>query len=78
MGIRRFEALMREHLDEYDALCAIFEDEALNSELSATVISPYLKHYFGYGDKGDGGKSVECDLGQVKLVFEHDIFEDGA
>ena len=58
-------------------LCAMFEDEALNSGLSATLISAYLKKHLGYGDKAETASKSSMELEQIKLVFEHDIYEDG-
>ena len=55
---------------------AVFEDEALNSELSPTVITAYLKQRLEYGERAEP-KRAACELPEVKLVFDHDIFEDG-
>ena len=70
------EECFREHPESYGALCAVFEDEALNSELSPTVINAYLKQRLGYGERVCE-KRASFDLPEVKLVFDHDIFEDG-
>ena len=51
VGVEQFCLSMKERQEEYDALCAIFEDEALNSGLSATLISAYLKRHLGYGER---------------------------
>ena len=53
----------------------VLEDEALNAELSPTVLTAYLKKRLGYGEKSEATTSAEC--GQLRLVFEHDILEDG-
>ena len=50
--------------------------EALNAELSPTVLTAYLKKRLGYGEKSEATTSTEC--GQLRIVFEHDILEDGA
>lgn len=77
VGVEAFRLCMKERQDEYDTLCAMFEDEALNSGLSATLVSAYLKKHLGYGEKNaDGGASV-CEADKVKLIFEHDIYADG-
>lgn len=68
---------MKERQEEYDALCAMFEDEALNSGLSPTLISAYLKRYLGYGERQEATQKSSMELDQIKLVFEHDIYEDG-
>ena len=73
------EALRESFSDDpygYGVLCAVFEDEALNSELSPTVITAYLKQRLEYGEKTEP-KRAACELPEVKLVFDHDIFEDG-
>ena len=77
MGVEQFCLSMKERQEEYDALCAMFEDEALNSGLSATLISAYLKRHLGYGEKSEAAGKSTMELEQIKLVFEHDIYEDG-
>lgn len=68
--------LKREHPDSYSAMCLIFEDEALNSDVSASVLSAYLKKRLGYGE--DEENTPSCQVGdQLKLVFDHDILSDG-
>ena len=76
IGVEALEEGFREHPESYGALCAVFEDEALNSELSPTVINAYLKQRLGYGERIPE-KRASFDLPEVKLVFDHDIFEDG-
>ena len=77
VGVEQFCLSMKERQEEYDMLCAMFEDEALNSGLSATLIAAYLKKHLGYGEKTDTASKSSMELDQVKLVFEHDIYEDG-
>ncbi len=77
MGVEQFCLSMKERQEEYDALCAMFEDEALNSGLSATLISAYLKRHLGYGEKSEAAGKSSMELDQIKLVFEHDIYKDG-
>lgn len=70
------ENLMRKKPTQYESLCMIFEDEALNSELSPTVLTAYLKHHLGYTVK----PKTEIKDGEnehITLVFEHDIKNDG-
>ena len=70
------ERLRRDYPDSYSALCLVFEDEALNSDIPASILSVYLKKRLGYeNDSNDSASS--CDVGQLKLVFEHDIATDG-
>ena len=77
MGVEQFGLAMKESQEEYDALCAMFEDEALNSGLSATLISAYLKRHLGYGERAETAGKTSMEHDQIKLVFEHDIYEDG-
>lgn len=77
VGQTQIDILRRKFPLEYDALCAIFEDEALNSGLSVSLLSSYMKYRLGYG-----GDERSCDgekngKNETKIVFEHDIFEDG-
>lgn len=61
-----------------DYLSAVFEDEALNFSPSPTVLSAYLKKRLGYADKAKAEENEsETDCGLMRLVFEHDIEEDG-
>ena len=66
------EVFGRENPDIYGRILAILEDEALNSAISPTVISAYLKKRLGY----DAVKH-HTEQGQLEIKFEHDIFEDG-
>ena len=75
IGATELKALAREYPSEYELLCSVLEDEALNSGISATLISAYLKNHFGYGEKA--AERTRVDSGDIKLVFEHDIISDG-
>ncbi len=72
-GSSAMAELKRDYPAQYDYVCAVLEDEALNSPRSPAVINTYLKEKFGYGEKG-----TSADTGNLRLVFEHDITEDGA
>lgn len=76
-GLNGYDAkrLKRDYPESYSALCFIFEDEALNSDMPASVLSSYLKQRLGYGEESDASASL--DVGPLKLVFEHDINTDG-
>ena len=67
------ERLSREFPQQYGRLLSVFEDEALNSGLSPTLLSAYLKKRIGY----ENARKPNDD-GQIRISFEHDIFEDGA
>ena len=56
-------------------MLAILEDEALNAEKSATLLNSYLKEHLGFGEKREGDAIVST--GNVKMIFEHNISEDG-
>lgn len=76
MGVDAFEREMAGYPEIYGAVCAMFEDEALNCELSATLVSAYLKKRLGYGERADESRSI-CESAETRLVFEHDVMEDG-
>lgn len=61
----------------YDRICTVLEDEALNSALSASVLTAYLKQRLWSGEKEGDKKTVDGGE-QLRLVFEHDILEDGS
>ena len=76
-GIEALERLRLTHPDDADYLVAVMEDEALNSPvLSPTVVGAYLKRRLAYGEKAASASS-SADCGEVRLVFEHDVAEDG-
>ena len=60
-----------------DWLCAVFEDEVLNASTSPTVLSSYLKKRLGYMDRQGKLEESEAECGMMRLVFEHNIEEDG-
>ncbi|MBQ9131058.1 MAG: hypothetical protein IJX62_01125 [Clostridia bacterium] len=79
-GMWAAEELKNTQAELYDRICTVLEDEALNSELSPTVLSAYLKRRLGYGDRPEaaGGSAVTSAEGeQIRLIFDHDILEDG-
>lgn len=80
IGMAKLTALAAELPDDYDALCAVFEDEALNSGVSASLLTPYFKKRLGYGDRDREAVSPSggYDDGTVRILFDHDVLEDGA
>jgi hypothetical protein len=75
-GIGEAEELKSSHPQLYGCICAILEDEALNANISPTLINAYLKQRLGYAEKPTAvDKRTDC--GQLRLIFEHDIEEDG-
>ena len=76
IGRGRYERLSKKYPDEFEKLSAVFEDEALNSQISPSLLSTYLKRRLGYGDSSDFS-GTESQSAQLKLIFDHDIFIDG-
>lgn len=75
-GVGELEALRLSHPAEFDYLLTVMEDEALNSPIpSPTVVSAYLKHRLSYGERTVPISEAEC--GEMRVIFEHDIAEDG-
>ena len=71
IGQGELDRLGRKFPKEFDALCSVFEDEALNSDIAVTLVGTYMKRYLGYGEEK---KSCEEP---VTVYFEHDILKDG-
>ena len=65
--------LQKQYPPLFAYLCAVLEDEALNSTRSPTIVNAYLKEHFGYGEK-----ATEPEDEAIRLIFEHDIREDGS
>lgn len=61
-----FKALQRQFPEEYAISLAAFEDAALNSGATATLVGMYLRHY--------GMWEAEAE---DEFVCDHDITEDG-
>lgn len=74
VGTVELEILAAKYPSEHGKILAVLEDEALNSGLSATLISAYLKKRLGY----DSTPRTSSDNDkQLQIRFEHDILEDG-
>ena len=76
IGHQKYERLSKKYPEEFEKLSAILEDEALNSSISASVLTAYLKKRLGYSDTEKREES-EIETGQIRLIFEHDILSDG-
>lgn len=59
----------------YGEICAALEDEAINSKMSSSVLSVYLKQRLGY--VGERPPERDEEGTGVRLVFEHDPYADG-
>jgi len=75
IGQGRFEELSAAYPDQMDKLAAVLEDEALNSSVSAALLGTYLKRRLGYDGERESRTGVQS--GQLRVVFDHDIMEDG-
>lgn len=71
MGQSELDELGKKFPGEFDALCSVFEDEALNSDVAVTLVGSYMKRYLGYGDEKKSSDEP------VTVYFEHDIMKDG-
>jgi hypothetical protein len=71
-----FDRLRSTRPEIHGAICAALEDEALNSQMTATILSIYLKHRLGYSEEKKEERTV-TDSGQLRLIFDHDAYEDG-
>ena len=76
VGVSNVKSIESKWPEQYGALMAIFEDEALNSDKNATILNTYIKERLNFGEKKEGGATLP--VGNVQLVFEHDMSEDGA
>lgn len=76
-GATEMELLQKSTPELYDRICTVLEDEALNSDLSASVLTAYLKQRIWRTDSA-APKSAVNQGDQLRLVFEHDILEDGS
>ena len=73
IGDAEYERLCAKYPEDFERVKLVFEDEALNSEISPTILSAYLKKRLGY-EKSSGGAVYD---GQLRVVFDHDILGDG-
>ena len=64
-----------EYPDQYDAMLAIFEDEALNAAKNATAINSYIRERLAIGERCKGDAAAGSQ--KIEVLFSHDIAEDG-
>lgn len=76
VGIASLDPVEKKFPEQYWALLAILEDEALNSDKSVSLINAYIKERINFKERNEGGASLYED--GIRLVFEHDIIEDGS
>lgn len=76
-GIDELARIGSDYPQDYDALKAVFEDEAYNSNVPPSLLSVYFKQRF----TADGEQTLQhsnCPMGDIQLIFDHNISEDGA
>lgn len=76
IGQTEYLRLSKKYPEEFEKLFCVLEDEALNSEISPTLLGAYLKRRLGY-DEAKAPPKSDVDVGQLRLIFEHDILADG-
>ncbi len=76
-GASEMEHLQESNPELYDRICTVLEDEALNSDLSASVLTAYLKQRL-WRSETLSEKSAVSQGDQLRLIFEHNILEDGS
>lgn len=77
-GTAAFAQFEESYPEIADWICAVFEDELLSLSPSPTLLSAYLKRRLAYTEKSRNDRESEAECGLMRLVFEHDIEEDGA
>ena len=78
IGTEDLTELSEEYPDAIAYVYAVLEDEALNSSVSPTLLTAYLKRRLGYDREPERkDKPMPTDL-QPIIRFEHDIYGDGA
>ena len=73
IGRSTIRRLRQKEPELWERMEVILEDEALNAELSPTLISAYLKKRLDYEEEEKNAGSFE----QLRVVFDHDAMKDG-
>ena len=68
ISVQKFLSFRERFPAEYSVAGAYFEDAALNSGATASLVSFYLKQYGFWGESAASGAEVDC---------EHDLYSDG-
>jgi hypothetical protein len=76
-GVSSLDELRAAYPEQYELVCATLEDEALNFSPSPTVLTAYLKQRIWRAEPTPD-KSAVSGGDQLRLIFEHDILEDGS
>ncbi len=77
MGTEDLIELSEEFPAQVAYIYAVLEDEALNSSVSPTLLTAYLKRRLGYDRNGERGERSPCSEALPMIQFEHDIYGDG-
>ena len=84
VGLEELHRLGEKYPAVYDAVLAVLEDAALNAGgvpgKSALLAMSYFRRRLGYEAKGGKGMAAEATSEgkqEVRVVFEHDLMEDG-
>lgn len=75
-GLDDLRMLKEDYPESYDRLLAVFEDEALNYDASATLLSSYMKKRLLFQSDTDADGKAPMSPG-ISYCFEHNIFDDG-
>ncbi len=76
-GLGYFYSLRESDPEVFGRICAVLEDEALNSGISASILSVYLKARLSGPYDTEAPESTSLDSGGLTLIFDHDIEADG-
>ena len=71
VGSETAKRILEDYPAESGRLLATLEDEALNSTVSPTLLSAYMKKRVGYEKESDTGGDTQI------VCFDHDIWGDG-
>ena len=78
IGTEDLIGLAEEYPDAMAYIYAVLEDEALNSSVSPTLLTAYLKRRLGYERENDRKERFSSSDLPPMIQFEHDIYGDGA
>ncbi len=77
IGTEDLIGLSEEFPEAIAYIYAVLEDEALNSTVSPTLLTAYLKRRLGYDREIERRDRPLCSDAPPIIQFEHDIFGDG-
>ena len=77
IGTEDLLGFSEEFPDAVAYILAVFEDEALNSSVSPTLLTAYLKRRLGYEREADRKERPLPSDALPVIRFEHDVYGDG-